>query len=66
MVVFVCLLIALPRYHHNADLIESIELLKCFSATFCMECVSKIKSMPTIIFHALYGVVRIKLIIFFL
>ena len=31
MVVFVCLHIKLPRYHHYADLSEGIELLKCLS-----------------------------------
>ena len=60
MVVFVCLHITLPHYHHYADLSESIELLKCLSGTFCIECVSKIKSNISIIFHAIYGAVRIR------
>ena len=41
----VCLHITLPHYHHYADLSESIELLKCLSGTFCLECVSEIESV---------------------
>ena len=61
MVVFLCLHITLPHYHHYADLSESIELIKCLSGTFCLECVPKIKSMISIIFHAIYRVVHIQL-----
>ena len=41
MVVFVCLhiTITLPRYHHDTDVCECIELLKCLSGTFCRVCV---------------------------
>ena len=38
MVVFVCLHITLPYYHHYADVSEGIELLKCLSDTFCRMC----------------------------
>ena len=55
MVIFICLHITLPHYHRYADLSESIELLKCLSGTFCLECVSKIKSILSIIFHAING-----------
>ena len=61
MVVFLCLHITLPHYHHYSDLPEGIGLLKCLSGTFCLECVSKIKSILSIIFHAIYGAVRIQL-----
>ena len=37
-------------------------LLKCWSGTLCLECVSKIKSVLLIIFHAIYRAVRIQLI----
>ena len=43
------------------DVSESIELLKFVSGRFCLECVSKIKSTLSIIFHAIYGAVRIQL-----
>ena len=52
---FVCLHITLPHYHHNADLSESIELLKCLLDTFCLEFVSKIKSILSIIFMQYLG-----------
>ena len=61
MVVFLCLHITLPHYHYHIDLGEGIELLKSLLGTFCLECVSKIKSIPSIIFHAVSGVVRIQL-----
>ena len=38
MVVFVCLYIALPHY----DLSEGIELLKCLTGAFCLNCASMI------------------------
>ena len=38
MVIFICLYVTLPHYHHYADLAEDIELLKCLSGTFCLEC----------------------------
>ena len=52
MVEFICLYITLPPYHHYTDLSESIELLKCLAGTFCLECLSNIKSIISIIFHA--------------
>ena len=52
MGVLVCLHIALPHYHHYADISRGIELLKCLSDTFCIECVSKIKSILSIIFSS--------------
>ena len=61
MVVFVCLHTTLPNYHHYADLSEGIELLKCLPGTFCLECVSKIKPILSIICHAIHGAVRIQL-----
>ena len=66
MVVFVCLHITLPHYRHYADLSEGVELLKCFSSTFCLECVSKIKSILSIIFHAIYGLCVFSLPITFM
>ena len=60
MVVFVCQHITLAHYHHYADLTESIELLKCLSGTFCFECLSRIKSILSIIFHAIYGAAFIQ------
>ena len=53
--------ITLPHYHHYADLHEGIELLKCLSDIFCLQCVSKIMSALSIIFHAIYGDVYIRL-----
>ena len=61
MVVLVYLHITLPHYHHYANLSESIEFVKCLSGTFCLECVSKIKSIIPIICHAIYGAVHIQL-----
>ena len=42
IIIFVCLYITPPHYNHYADLSESIDLLKCLSGTFCLECMSKI------------------------
>ena len=64
MVKFICLHFKLPQYHHYADLSEGIELLKSLSGTFCLKCVSKIKSILSIIFHAIFGAVHIHLINF--
>ena len=61
MIVSVCLRIKLPHYHHYADKSEGIEFLKCLSGTFCLECVSEINSILSIIVHAIYGAVRIQL-----
>ena len=54
MVVYGYLHITLPHHHHHSDLSEGIELLKCLSDIFCLECVSKIRSVPSIIFYAIY------------
>ena len=48
MVVFVCLHITLPHYHHYAAVSESIEVLKCYQV-HSVECVSK-----TVNIHALH------------
>ena len=61
MAVFVCLHITLPHYHHYVDLSSGIELLKCLLGTFCLVCVSKITSILSDIFHAIYGAMRIQL-----
>ena len=54
MVVFVRLYITLPHYHDYADVSEDNELLKYMSVTFCRVCV---KSILSIIFHAIYRAV---------
>ena len=64
MVVYVYLHITLPHYHHYAGLSECIELLKCLSDIFCLECVSKVRSVLLIIFHAIYEAVCIQFIHF--
>ena len=46
------------QHHH---LSESFELLECLSSTFCLECVSKITSILSTSFLAIYGDVRIQL-----
>ena len=61
MVVYGYLHITLPHYHHYAILFEGIALLKCLSNIFCVECVSKNRSVLSIIFHAIYGAVCIQL-----
>ena len=48
-------------YHDYAFLSEGIELLKCLSDLFSIECVSKIRLVLSIIFHAIYGAVCIQL-----
>ena len=64
MAEFACLKNRLPHYHY-ADLLEGIGLLKCLSGTFCLECVSEIKWIISIICLAVYGTVRIQLTHFF-
>ena len=56
--------ITLP-HHHTGDISESIELLKCLSSTFCLECVSKMTSILSTIFLTIYEDVRIQLTNFF-
>ena len=52
--------ITIPHYHHYAYLSEGIELLKDLSDVFCLECVSKIRSVLSIVlFHAIYEAVWI-------
>ena len=41
--------------------IQNIEPLKGLSGTYCLECVSNIMSILSIIFHTIYGTVCIKL-----
>ena len=60
MVICSYLHITLPHYHHYAHLSEGNKLLRCFSDIFCLECVSKIRSVLSIIFHAIYGAVDLK------
>ena len=55
MVVHGYLHIALPDCHHCVDLSAGTELLKCLSDIFCLQCVSKIRSILPIIFHVIYG-----------
>ena len=43
----------------SAVIPEGIELLKCLSDIFCLECTSKIRSFISIIFHAIYGTVHV-------
>ena len=61
VIVYGYLHITLPNCNHYADLSEGIELLKCLSDIFCLECVSKIRVVLSIIFHAIYGAVCIQL-----
>ena len=61
MGVLICLDITFPDYHNYADLSEHIELLKCLSVTLYLECVSKVKSVLSVIFHAIYGASCIQL-----
>ena len=50
----------LPHYNHYADLFEGIELLNACQIYF-VSSVSKIKSVPSITFRAIYGTVHIQL-----
>ena len=59
MVIYGYLHITLPHYRHYADLSEGIELLKCLSDIVCVECVSKMRSVLSSIFHTIYGAVCI-------
>ena len=61
MVVYGYLHITIPHHHHYADLSEGNELLKCLSDIFFLGCVSKIISVLSITFHAIYGTVWIQL-----
>ena len=59
-VVFVCLHFTLPHYHHYADDLNVLNFLNTRQVP-SVECVSKIKSILAIIFHAIYGAVCIQL-----
>ena len=61
MVVFVCLHITPPHYHHYAGVYDGIELLKCLPSTFSPVCVYDYKSILLIIFHAIDEAVYIQL-----
>ena len=61
MVVYGYLKITLHHYHHYADLYGGIELLKCLSGIFYLECVSKIGSVRSIVFYTIYGTVCLSL-----
>ena len=54
MVVLVCLHNTLPHYPYYAD------VSKCNDPS--VECVSKVKSNLSVVFHAIYGAVCIQLI----
>ena len=60
MVAFLYLHFTLPRYHHYEGVSEGTELLKTCKV-HSGECVSQIKSVLSIIFHAIYGTVCIQL-----
>ena len=60
MIVYGYLRITLPHYQYYADLCEDIELLKCLSDLFYLECVPKIRSVLSIIFHAIYETLCIE------
>ena len=65
MVVYGHLHITLPHYDQYADIFEGVELLKCLSDIFCLECVTKIRSVLSSIFHEIYGAVCIQLTLFY-
>ena len=50
-----CLQTTPSHYHHYADLSEGIELLKCCQV-YAAECVSKIKTILSIIFYSIWAV----------
>ena len=56
-IVFVCLYITPSHYHHFANLSEDIELMKCLSDIFFVECVSKIEHIISVIHYTIYGAV---------
>ena len=60
-VVFVCLHTKLPYYYHYTDLTESIEFRNCLLGTLCIKCVFKIKSIHSLIVHAIYEAAHIQL-----
>ena len=60
-IVFVCLYITPSHYHHCANLSEDIELIKCLSDIYFVECVSKIKHIFSVIHYTIYGTVCFQL-----
>ena len=62
MVVFAYLHFTFPHYYHHADVSEGIDWT-CLVQS--VEYVSRIKSILSIVFHAIYGLVCIWLIRFF-
>ena len=58
MVVFVCLHFTLPHYHNYANVSECIDLLN-ICQIYSVVCVSKIKSILSIMIHAIYENVHI-------
>ena len=60
MAVFVCLhIITLPHYNNYVDVAEGIGTLECVSGAFWQVC--KIKSIFSILFHAIYRAMCIQL-----
>ena len=55
-IVFFCLYITPSHYHHFANFSEDIEPIKCLS-DICVDCVSKIKHIFSVIHCTLYGAV---------
>ena len=62
MVVLVCLHITLPHYHHYAYVSWGIKLQNACQV-HSVKCVSKIKSILLVLFHAICGAVFIELIL---
>ena len=58
MVIFICLHITLPHYHHYADVSEGTENV-CY--VHSVECLSKINSIFSIIFHTICRTMCIQL-----
>ena len=60
-IVLVCLYITQSHYHHCANLPEDIELKKCPSDTYFVECVSKINHILSAIRYTICGAVCFQL-----
>ena len=56
-IVLICLYSTPSHYHHCANLSEGIELIKCLSDIYCVECVSKIKHILSLIHYTICGAV---------
>ena len=59
MVLFVCLHITRPHYHNHIPF-WGYWTFKMLSDTLCLQCVSRIKKIISIIFHAIYETVCIQ------